>query len=438
MGDRLVVPDAAVKLASSLAEARWGPYARPRYDGFSIPNASVSAFDSVGGMGGKSLLPGLAPAYPKAGDTTTAIVVLVDSFGWKLFTDVISGARTATERSVAEGLLPHALPITTVFPTTTSSALISLSTGTAPGTHGIVGYTEYFPAWGSILNTLKMTPSWGGPRDLAAGRGFKPQDIMTVPTLFRRGLSSVALTKFEFEGSAYTRVLYDGAAFQGYLSHSDLAMHLKRILSQPRPKRPSLIWVYWDLLDSVHHVNGPLGELAVSEITHFFLTLASVASGLGKDEREGISIWVTGDHGQVEVRPTLAVPAHNDEKLMSLLQRPPSGERRAAFLEARSGRKEDLRNYLESHLPAGWLYFTVEEVIKGELFGPEPRHPELLDRLGDFLVVPPPGAAFYYRPPGSRGPEDRFLRGAHGGMATDELLVTLVSLSMEELARWNL
>jgi hypothetical protein len=294
------------------------------------------------------------------------------------------------------------------------------------------------PAWGAILNTLKMTPSWGGPRDLAAGRGFKPQDLMVVPTLFRRGLSSVALTKYEFEGSAFTRMLYDGAAFQGYISQSDLAMHLTRILSQPRPKRPSLIWIYWDLLDSVHHVNGPLGELAVSEITHLFLTLASVASGLGKDDRTGITMWVTGDHGQVEVRPSLAVPAHNDEALMALLRRPPSGERRAAFLEARSGRKEDLRRYLDTRLPQGWHFFTVEEVVKGDLLGPEPRHPELMDRLGDFMVIPPPGAAMYYRPPGSRGAEDHFLRGAHGGLSSDELLVTLVSLSMEDLARWNL
>lgn len=437
-GAKLALPEPALKLASSLSEARWGPYPRPRYDGFSLPNVSVSAFGSVGGIAGKGLLPGLAPVYPKSGDTTTAIVFLVDSFGWKLFTDVVAAARTATERTVAEGLLPHALPITTIFPATTSSALLSLSTGTAPGTHGIAGYTEYFPAWGAILNTLKLTPSWGGPRDLAAGRGFKPQDLMSVPTLFRRGLSSVALTKYEFEGSAFTRMLYDGAAFQGYLGHSDLAMHLKRILSQPRSKRPSLVWVYWDLLDSVHHVNGPLEELAVGEITHVFLTLASVASALGKEEREGVSIWVTGDHGQVEVRPPLAVPAHNDDTLMGLLRRPPSGERRAAFLEARSGKREQLGRYLASHFAADWQAFSVDEIVKGDLLGPGPHHPELTDRLGDFLLIPPPGAAIYYRPPGSRGPEDRFLRGAHGGMTTDELLVTLVSMSMDDLARWSL
>lgn len=436
----------AKELSARLAEPRWGPYPAPRYDGFSVPNVAVSAKDSVtgrppapgAGPEREGRLPGLAPIYPSPGETGTSVVFLIDSFGWRLLEGVAGAARTVTERTVLSSVMPQAMPLTTVFPSTTSSTLISLSTGTSPGRHGIVGYTEYFPAWGTILNTLKFTPSWGGPRDLAVGKGFKPSDMVDVPTLFRDGLPTVALTKADFEGSAFTKLLYDGATLQGYVGLSDLAMHLKKVLSLPSRKRPPLVWVYWDLLDAVHHVNGPLEELAVREVTHLFLTLASVASGMPPQAREGVTLRITGDHGQIGADASLAVPAHEDPRLLSLLRRPPSGERRAAFLEARIGRKTELAAYLQAKETQGWVHFPVDEVIRGGLLGPEPHHPELADRLGDFLWLPPPGAALYYRPPGSRGSEEHFLRGAHGGLTPEELLVPLVTLTLDDLAGWNL
>lgn len=426
-----------LKLAEKLSEPKWGGYPQPRYDGFSIANLGPTVFKEVGGKG-TGLLPTLSKNYAREGGTSTAVVLLIDSFGWKLFCDALERAHGKTERAVMDALARCTTPMTTVFPSTTSSALISLSTGTAPATHGIVGYTEYMPSWGAILNTLKFNPSWGGPRDLAVGKGFKPQEIASVPTLFQRGLRSTALSKTDFEGTAFTRLLYDGAAFEGYVSLSDLSMHLKRILSREPSKRPQLLWVYWDLLDAVHHLNGPVEDLAVSEIVHLFLTLHQTADRMSPKEREGISISVSGDHGQIEAKQALAKAAHSDATLMSLLRRPPSGERRAAFLEARSGKKEELGSYLKSLEKLGWVSFTVDEVLSGGLLGPPPHHPEIKDRLGDYLLLPPPGAALYYRPPGSRGKEDRFLKGAHGGLTREEMLIPLVSTSAEEISKWDL
>ncbi len=435
----LLLPEAR-DLAARLAEPRWGPYPRPHYDGFSVPNVAATALKSLTGAPppSGSRLPPLASVYPRTEGAQTVVVFLVDSFGWNVLSGLESHARTTTERAVASKVLPCAWPLTTVFPSTTSSALLSLSTGTAPGTHGVVGYTEYFPAWGTILNTLKMTPSWGGPRDLAAGQGFRPSDLLPVPTVFRATSPTLALTKEEFGGTAFTKALYDGAPFQGYISLSDLAMHLGTALGKPAAQRPRLIWAYWDLLDAVHHVHGPTQELATRELTHLFLAMASVASALTPEQREGVSFLVTGDHGQIAADPARAFPVHEDPALLSLLRRPPSGERRAAFLEAREGRRDDLERYLRARETDGWVTFTVREVIEGGLLGPGPHHPELADRLGDFLVLPPPGGALYYRPPGRRGPEEHFLRGAHGGLTVDELLVPLVSTTFDQMAGWDL
>ncbi|MDE1819805.1 MAG: alkaline phosphatase family protein [Euryarchaeota archaeon] len=436
------IPEAALRLAETLSKPRWkGRYPSPDFEGRSLPNVGASAFLRAGGSSTPPLLSALHPDYSEGseprGPGTTSVVFLLDGFGWSAFRSLVERARSASERHLAEALVARTLPLTTVFPSTTSSALISLSNGTAPGTHGIVGYTEYFPAWGSILNTLKFAPPWGGPRDVAIAKGFQPRDLLTVPTLFSRGIRSVALTKEAFQGSAFTRILYEGAKFEGYLSLSDLSHHLARILSLPRSHRPGLVWVYWDLLDAVGHLNGPHPEMAMDEIAHVFRAFVSAAARMTPQAREGVHLFATGDHGQVEVSPPKARAAHEDARLMSLLQRPPSCERRAAILQARAGQREALEEHLRATLPEDWTVLSVPECIAGGLFGPPPHHPDLSARLGDFLVLAGEGGTMWYRPPGARGPEDRFLRGSHGGLSPNELLVALVSTPFEELARWQ-
>ncbi len=425
------------ELSSPRLRAR---YPVPAYEGASLPNLAVSAYLHGGGAPFPGMLPPLDTRYgPSPGtEGSTQVVVLVDSFGWKMFLDLERDPPGETGRKVAAGLARFTRPITSVFPPTTSSALLSLSTGTAPGTHGIVGYTEYFPGWGAILNTLRFSPPWAKGADLAAGKHFTPADWVPVPSLFTRRSGSVALTKAEFEGSAFTRVLYDGAGFVGYLGLSDLTYHLRRVLEAPDGRRPPLVWVYWDLLDSVNHVYGPEPRFAQEELTHLLLALSSVARQLPVPVRNKVQLWITGDHGQVPVRPERSRAVHEDPTLLALLDRPPSGERRAAFLKARTGRQEDLRHHLVEAYPSGWTVLDAPEVIASGLLGPGPFHPELSSRLGDLLVLPGEGETLYSRPPGDRGPEEHFLWGTHGGLTPEELLVALAGLPLSELADWPL
>lgn len=436
------VPEGARRLAAELARPRWGGrYPGPDFAGRSLPNVGVSALLRAGGRPVEGLLPPLSPVYgadlAQVEQGSTTVVFLLDGFGWSSFLEFLERARTPSQRRLAEGMATRTLPLTSVFPSTTSSALLSLSHGVAPGRHGIVGYTQFFPAWGSILNTLKFAPPWGGPRDLAIARGFQPRDLLAGPTLFTQGVRSVTLTKEEFQGSAFTRMLYDGAKFEGYLSLSDLSHHLARVLRSAPTHRPGLVWVYYDLLDAVGHLNGPHPEIAVDEITHVFQAFASAASRLEPEVRKQVHLFATGDHGQVGVRPELARAAHEDHRLMELIQRPPAGERRAVFLCAREGKREELREHLSSSLPSGWTVLSVPETMRDGLYGPAPLHPELSVRLGDFLILADEGSSMFYRPPGARGPEERFLKGSHGGLTPEELLVALLSVPFEELAGWE-
>ena len=87
--------------------------------------------------------------------------------------------------------------ITTVVPSTTATALTSITTGLQPGEHGIVGYR--FPVKGEILNTLRWTTPSGDARNR-----IPPHRTQPVPAFL--GGNVPVVTKAEFASSGFSGV----------------------------------------------------------------------------------------------------------------------------------------------------------------------------------------------------------------------------------------
>ena len=118
-----------------------------------------------------------------------------------------------------------------------------------------------------------------------------------VPSLFRRGVPAVAVSRDPFEGTGFTRVIYDGATFVGYFTGGDLAHSLVDVLSRPVP--PPLIFAYWDDLDLAQHLRGPRPRLIDLELERVDALLASVVRRIAPSLARQTTVWITGDHGQV-------------------------------------------------------------------------------------------------------------------------------------------
>jgi hypothetical protein len=406
----------------------------PAYEGRSIVNAAVSAYRASGRGDGpddeSALAPPLTPEIDpfRGGSAEGPVVVfLVDALGWNTLDEWV---RATPDDELRRRWREAAQPITTVFPTTTTAALTSVSTGAVPARHGIVGYRQFLPRWGVLADLLKMSPVGLGAREQLIGPNWSPREISGVPTLFERRRSGVAVTREEFQGTGFTRLLYEGAEFVPYATGSDLALQLARVLERPTP--PPLVYVYWPELDTAFHLNGPDPFLADLELRRLDLLLRAVAGRLSPRHRASCSILLTADHGHVPVRPDAVLAIDKEAEIARELAYPPGGDRRAAYLKAKPGRSEALRRAVEVRLPPGGRVVELAAAVEDGLFGPPPFHPELFDRLGDFVLVVPPPAAVQYTPPGFPAPK-RHVLGSHGGFATEELLVPLVAAPF---ARW--
>ena len=101
--------------------------------------------------------------FPAAAFSARQVVLLVlDGLGWQQMVE---------RRSITPAL--HALTggsISTVVPTTTATAMTSITTGLSPGQHGVIGYRMAIEH--EVLNVLR----WSTPRG-DARKTIRPSEI---------------------------------------------------------------------------------------------------------------------------------------------------------------------------------------------------------------------------------------------------------------------
>ena len=105
---------------------------------FSLADVLPNCLDALAGRTGRL---GLAPV-------THAIVLLADGLGRSALEAHRGHARTMASRLDADPV------ISAGFPTTTASALATLTTGVAPGQHGMVGYRVLDPEHDEVVSQL--------------------------------------------------------------------------------------------------------------------------------------------------------------------------------------------------------------------------------------------------------------------------------------------
>jgi hypothetical protein len=356
----------------------------PSYDGACITNVVPALLHP----------PDRAPAWlPAAAFEAERVVLLViDGLGWTQM-----ATRTALTPVLA-GL--QGGPVTTVAPSTTATALTSITTGLPPGQHGTVGYRMAVD--GEVLNVLRWNTAAGDAR-----QSIPPTKIQPLPAF--GGQRPPAVTRAEFATSGFTAAHLDGTRFTGYRTLGTLVAEVVRLARAGEP----LVYAYYEGLDKVSHEYG-LGAPYDEELRW----IDHLVSALLESLPAGTVLLVTADHGQVEVGDhVLELPG--DVLTHVAMQ---SGEGRFRWLHARSGRGQALLDAATDLLGEhAWVRSRAASIAEG-WFGPIVT-PSAEGRLGDVMLAAKGDVAFH--DPNDTGPYE--LMGRHGSVTEDEMLVPLLA-----------
>lgn len=393
----------------------------PSYDGLGIVNLPSSILKSLGCRYGN--VPPLNKSFiPFDAGYNTVIVILVDALGWNLL------RRSEKEINQLKRLVSsfEPIPITTVFPSTTSTVLTSLNTGVPPAKHGIVGYSMYLKELGAICNMLDFKII-NAPRDESIfEKGIQPDTFLGVQTihqqLFSNGLASFVVTKNYLINSGLSRISHAGSTTVGYVDVGDMFVLLRKLLEK-NSHLTKYIFVYWPSVDTASHNFGPWGEETLAEMRSFVFSLYSeFLDKLSPNNRKDSVLLITGDHGHSEIKNGNVYDVSSDSQFMNMLTVPPTGDARASFLHVKNGMRDRIVNYIQKKYDQVMYTMTIDELSDSGLLGSTQLRQGLEDRLGDLLVIPEGGHAIFYPFKNERVFTQR---GAHAGLTDDELFVPL-------------
>ncbi|HEX2186580.1 MAG TPA: alkaline phosphatase family protein [Chloroflexota bacterium] len=387
----------------------------PRYEGGSNLNLVASLAQHFGVHTGH---PPLAWELPLE-RCEVVVLLIADGLGYhQLQGHLDGGDMPFLQRALATRWVGCAAA-TTVFPSTTATALTSLHCGTTPAAHGMLGYTVWLPQEGTVAELLRL---W----DMVADRPLRaPEQLVTVPSLYRRlaaqGVKCAVVAPGAHRGSHLSRWWFEGATYLPY----DTAASIPSLVAGAVTERYRYVVAYWPGYDLVCHRFGPRSRAAADEAAALDLALARLVDGVGR-LRRGLVV-VVADHGQRELEPGQAVALHHDATLAPWLASPPAGERCGRFLRLRAGAMPEVAG----HLGAVAEVRPMDDLWRRGVFGGPPARPDFRARTGDLLVMPRGGRQLLWafgRAGAAPGGADPALRGGHGGCSPAEVLVPVVTL----------
>nr|WP_251858493.1 alkaline phosphatase family protein [Herbiconiux sp. L3-i23] len=334
----------------------------------------------------------------------SVVVALVDGLGTANLRERSGHARTL---AAALGRFSTAR---TGGPTTTAAAITSLTTGTSPGQHGVVGYAVLDPSSDRVVNQLS---GWGSG-------AVDPATWQRVPTVFEResDIRSYAIGQSRYRSSGFTSAALRGAE---YLAADDIAGRFEAALDVVGAREASLSYLYVPELDMAAHAAGTSSDRWIAALEALEAAVSDTVRSLPPD----VALLLTADHGVLDVaesshvlideRPDLVDGVRHvggDPRLLSLYLEPDlPGAARAALVE----------RWRDAEGERAWI-LTRDEAVAAGVFGEVDI--EVLPRIGDILVGARAPIAYYDSRVATAA--SRQMIGQHGSFTAREREVPLL------------
>ena len=371
---------------------------RPDYQGGSLVNLMASIALSRGGKALHAPLRNL-----DATQARNVVLLIIDGLGDRVLMKRAAGGELARRRRGS---------LTSVFPSTTASAITTSYTGRTPLEHGVTGWFTYFSDAGCVAAAL---PFRSRGDNLPLQERISPEKIYAAPSLFESlPARSIVVTDERIAGSAYNVRHCRGAEVRAYRSVDELVALVAAAVKSGAERK--FIYAYWPDYDSTSHPYGCESREALAALEMIDAAFGRLILALANTDSLVIA---TADHGFLdcpredclELAPSLA----------SLLRFPLCGERRVVFCHVHS-EKEFIPRARD------WLGDKADVRPSRELaadgwFGPGAPHPLLAERIGDVAILMKDGYTLKDWLPG----EPRHLHiGNHGGSSEDEMTIPLI------------
>lgn len=355
------------------------------------------------------------------------VFFLLDGFGHTTLEHLLKHYKAHNTEKFLEG--SAYFPLTSVFPSTTSTATVTYHTDLEPLEHGIIGYISYIAELGSMCNMINLTPLGRSDYSLLE-HGWRVPVIEEKGTIYQEFGKNVVdpflYMPSAIKGSGMSEITSTGSNLRGYTSVSQMMTDLRRNIE--KSVRRSIHFCYLPSVDTISHKVGPYTEETAMEIESIFHHLRK--QFLEKVVPDGtLGISISADHGHTVLPHENISDVRQDRNLAEMLRAPVAGDFRAPILKIREGGIEPAMDHLEKHYGEKFVIKRGKQAISEGFFGSGKVDRINYDRFGDLILFPRQNVGLM---DSSLGILDSKLNnidliGMHGGLSEEEMIVPFIT-----------
>ena len=357
-----------------------------------------------------------AAAYPELealparllGGARNVVLLVIDGLGHDYLT--AAGAGGALQRGLKARL-------TSVFPSTTATAVSSFLTGVGPQQHALTGWHAWLRELGCVVATLRFRARHGG--EPLSRAGIAPRSVYAAESMFERlPVQSHVVSPADIIDSDYNLAHCGPALRHPYKELPALFSTVAEIVRSGGGRK--FIHAYTYELDHTAHTFGCASAELRQKLRDIDAAYARLLEEISGTETLVIA---TADHGFVDSPAAACVELDAHPEFAQMLLLPLCGERRAAYCYVQPGQEAAFERYAATRLDhCAELHRSADLVAQG-WFGLGAPSPRLAERIGHYTLVMKHD---YTIKDWVLGEPRHLTLGVHGGVSAAEMHVPLV------------
>jgi hypothetical protein len=365
------------------------------------------------------------------------ILLVVDGFGFNQFLNHYKQNQFLTNLTETG----EVFPLTSVYPSQTTNALTTLNTGLTPQEHGLFEYFIYLKETG-IINALRFERIGTKTKTKLIDQGYDPNLMFNGENiqqkLLKEGIKTFTHMNDANAYNACTKLVFEGSTIVPSHKTSDAIVKLRKNIE--KNSEAAYFFVHLETLDTISHEYGPESEEYNAELqTISYLLQKELVEKLSPQAAKETLLLVTADHGGVQVEPkeTTYLTLNSEAILNAEIGRDrkkilPTGSPRDIFLHVEEEKLSKTKEALTKSIGEKAQIIETKEALKEGLFGLGEPKQDFLERTGNLLVMPFGKETMWFEHRSGRKID---LRGQHGGLDPDEMLVPFAAVKLEDLKK---
>lgn len=386
---------------------------------FELPPGSVLPNYTGGGI--VNLMSSIAGAFGVESQWSEASLLKNTPVGRRVVMLVIDGLGIDhLRKGLPDGFLAqHCLgSLTSVSPSATAAAIPVYLTAEPPAVHGFPGWFTWFE---ELSTTAAILP-------YATRAGFLPLSKCAItpsilsgvqPFTSKIGAPSWVVSPKRIANSTFNKCFSVNASI---LPFDDINHFTKNIVKACKSiTEDGYIYAYWSEYDHTAHGYGVRSGETQLHLEMLDANIEKLAKQLkGMD----IDLLISADHGFTDCPDDKQFILGRDfPKLQKMLKMPLTGEPRLATAHVKNSFNDRFIEIANSTLQGVASVVSTEEYVNAGLLGGRKTHEQLLNRMGDAIIMMHPNSVILDPLPGEQAPR---LIGHHGGLSPEEMLVPLI------------